>query len=122
GGSNGAYGYLWGNRTQYPDSPESARGGFEAVRRRLAEILPGTAGLRIASRWTGTIGITLSRMCSMGVRGQNRNVYYALGYSGHGITLATLAGRVLCDLYSQDHERWRALPFYQKRQIGRAHV
>ena len=41
---------------------------------------------------------------SMGVRGAHRNVYYALGYSGHGIALAMLAGRVLRDLYSGDHD------------------
>ena len=50
----------------------------------------------------------------MGVRGEHRNVYYALGYSGHGVALAMLAGRVLCDLYSGDHDAWRDLPFYQK--------
>jgi hypothetical protein len=25
-----------------------------------------------------------------------------------------LAGRVLCDLYSGDHDPWRDLPFYQR--------
>jgi glycine/D-amino acid oxidase-like deaminating enzyme len=56
----------------------------------------------------------MSRVCSMGVRGEARNVYYALGYSGHGITLANLAGEVLCDLYSGAPERWRQMPFYQR--------
>jgi hypothetical protein len=51
----------------------------------------------------------------MGVIGPHRNVYYALGYSGHGLALGALAGRVLRDLYSGDHDPWRALPFYQKR-------
>jgi glycine/D-amino acid oxidase-like deaminating enzyme len=49
----------------------------------------------------------------MGVRGAHRNVFYALGYSGHGVVLANLAGRVLADLYSDHHEPWRDLPFYQ---------
>jgi cytochrome c553 len=34
-------------------------------------------------------------------------------YSGHGVVLANLAGRVLCDLYADHHEPWRDLPFYQ---------
>jgi glycine/D-amino acid oxidase-like deaminating enzyme len=58
------------------------------------------------------IALTLDRVCCIGVRD---NVYHALGYSGHGVALAMLAGRVLCDLYSGDHERWRDLPFYQRR-------
>ena len=31
---------------------------------------------------------------TMGVMGKHRNVYFALGYSGHGITLSNLAGEV----------------------------
>jgi gamma-glutamylputrescine oxidase len=114
GGSNAAYSYLFGNRTQYPGSPETARKAFEAIEGQMARYFPAAAGLRITHRWTGTLGLTLSRTCSMGVRGAARNVYYALGYSGHGVTLANMAGRVLCDLYAGDHERWRALPFYQR--------
>jgi glycine/D-amino acid oxidase-like deaminating enzyme len=118
GGSNAAYSYLFGNRTRYPGSPEAARRSFAAIERQLAEYFPAASALRITHRWTGTLGLTLSRQCSMGVRGQARNVYYALGYSGHGITLANLAGRVLCDLYAGDHERWRPLPFYQRPLRG----
>jgi hypothetical protein len=29
------------------------------------------------------------------------------------VVLANVAGRVLCDLYSDHHEPWRAMPFYQ---------
>jgi gamma-glutamylputrescine oxidase len=118
GGSNASYGYLWGNRTSFPGTPESASRSFAAIQRQLNRYFPAAARLRIARRWTGTLGITMSRMCSMGVRGEHRNVYYALGYSGHGVTLANLAGRVLCDIYSGDDARWRELPFYQRKLGG----
>lgn len=114
GGSNAAYGYRFGGTTAWPGVPER---GFAAVERRLASYLPRAKGVRIAHRWSGPVALTMSRICSMGVRGEHRNVYYALGYSGHGITLANLAGRVLCDLYSDADERWRALPFYQQRLL-----
>ena len=45
------------------------------------------------------------------MRGEARNVYYALGYCGHGVTLANLAGEILGDLYAGDDARWRDLPF-----------
>ncbi|AUX27746.1 FAD-dependent oxidoreductase [Sorangium cellulosum] len=118
GGSNAAYAYLYGGRTSYPGSPASAGRAFEAIRRRLVGYFPAAERLRVAHRWTGTLGITMSRLCSMGVRGEHRNVYYALGYSGHGVVLANLAGRVLCDLYAGDHDRWRAMPFYMARLGG----
>ena len=60
-----------------------------------------------------TVELTLDRVCSMGVRGVSRIVYYAVGFSGHGVALAMLAGRVLYDLYSANHEPGRDLPFYQ---------
>ena len=112
GGSNASYGYRYGGQVAWAGSAES---GFAAVRRRLLELFPGAEPLAVAHRWTGTLGITLSRNCTMGVRGEHRNVYYALGYSGHGVTLANLAGRVLCDVYSGDDARWRELPFYDHR-------
>jgi gamma-glutamylputrescine oxidase len=114
GGSNAAYGYVFGSKTRFPGPADR---GFEAVHRRLLAYLPGAAGVRVAHRWTGTVALTLSRVCTMGVRGEHRNVYFALGYSGHGVTLANLAGRVLCDIYSDDDERWRKLPFYQQRLL-----
>jgi glycine/D-amino acid oxidase-like deaminating enzyme len=45
------------------------------------------------------------------VRGDHRNVYYGLGYSGHGVTLANLAGKIITDIYSGDNGAWRDLPF-----------
>ncbi len=114
GGSNASYGYLYGGRTTWTGAADA---GFGAVEDRLRRYLPKAADVKITHRWTGTLGITLSRVCTMGVRGEHRNVYFALGYSGHGVTLANLAGRVLTDIYSGDDERWRDLPFYQQRLL-----
>jgi glycine/D-amino acid oxidase-like deaminating enzyme len=81
----------------------------------LLRYFPAAEGARIEHRWAGTLGLTLDRICSMGVSGAHRNVYHALGYSGHGVALALLAGRVLADLFVGNHEAWREQPFYQKR-------
>jgi gamma-glutamylputrescine oxidase len=110
GGGNGAYSYYFGGRTSPPTTPTRQ---FAFVKSILARYFPEAKDLQIAQRWTGTLGVTLSRVCSMGVRGAFKNVFYALGYSGHGVVLANLAGRVLTDLYSDHHEPWRDLPFYQ---------
>ncbi len=115
GGGNGAYSYYFGGKTAAPAAPERH---FEYVRSVLTRYFPGAAELRVAQRWTGTLGVTLSRMCSMGVTGAHRNILYALGYSGHGVVLANLAGKVLTDLYSDHPEPWRDLPFYQARIGG----
>ena len=113
GGSNQSYAYLFRNRTAYPGTPDSARRSFEAIRQTMLDYLPDGRAIPILYRWTGTLAITLDRAPLIGVRGELRNVYYAIGYCGHGVTLANIAGQMLTDLYSGDDERWRGLPFYR---------
>ena len=116
GGSTGAYGYQFANATACPatlgDRPTTA------LRRALLERFPALAGVAIRHRWSGPLGLTRSRRCAMGVRGAHRNIYYALGYSGHGVVLANLAGRVLTDLYAGDHDPWRGHAFYMASPSG----
>ncbi|HUS68309.1 MAG TPA: FAD-binding oxidoreductase [Kofleriaceae bacterium] len=116
GGSNAAYGYRWRNATTYTARPDDA--GARAVRRTMIDYFPELATIPIARRWSGPLGLTLRRHCAMGVTGAHANVYYALGYSGHGVVLANLAGRVLTDLYAGDHDAWRPYPFYGFQPAG----
>ena len=111
GGSNDAYSYLFNNRTIYPGGSVNAHGAQVAMEETLARYFPQSRALPITHRWAGTLGITYDRRPLMGVRGEARNVYYSLGYCGHGVTLANLAGEILCDLYADDDTRWRDLPF-----------
>lgn len=113
GGSNASYTYRFGGPTAL-DAAEHAA-GYRAVERRLQGYVPAIARHPITHRWSGPLGITFNRQPTMGVRGQHQNVYFAIGYSGHGVALANLAGIVLTDLYSDHHDPWRALPFYQNR-------
>lgn len=112
GGSNATYDYVFGNGTAFTHSAERA---YRACRAHLLDYLPGVREVPITHRWSGPVALTLSRVCSMGVRGERRNIFYALGYSGHGVTLANLAGRVITDLYAGSEERWRGLPFLDRR-------
>jgi glycine/D-amino acid oxidase-like deaminating enzyme len=116
GGTTAAYGYRFGNATTYEahlDDPAA-----RALQHSLASYLPDVAGLPIRHRWSGPLDLTLVRHCAIGVMGEHRNVYYGVGYSGHGITLANLAGRVLADLYAGDYDPWRDAAFYMKHPSG----
>jgi glycine/D-amino acid oxidase-like deaminating enzyme len=112
GGRNSAYQYVYANGTR-SDGPSDR--AVEDMRLRLVSYLPRLEGVSITHRWSGPVALTLSRLPTMGVRGAHRNLYFALGYSGHGITLSNLAGKVLTDLYSGSDERWRGLPFYEQK-------
>ena len=113
GGSNQSYAYLFNNKTAYPGTPQSAKSSFDYMEGTAKEYMPNLAKIPITRRWTGTLGITLRRNNLMGVRGEHRNVFYAVGYCGHGVTLANMAGKILTDIYSGDDEAWRGMPFYQ---------
>ncbi len=116
GGTNAAYGYQFGNRTAFHAQPDDRPS--RALRRSLEKYFPELAEVPIQYRWSGPLGVTLARHCGMGVMGSHSNIYYALGYSGHGIVLGNLAGRVLSDLYAGDHDRWRNYCFYDYRPGG----
>lgn len=111
GGSNSAYEYRPGG-SPLPPEPTGAR--FAGIEASVERYFPGLAS-RIAMRWSGPLAITFDRVCSMGVGGPYGNVYHALGYSGHGLALGALAGKVLADLHRGNHDDWRGLPFYQRR-------
>ncbi len=115
GGGNPAYTYRFGGATG-GDAREGDRAG-QFMRAAMLRYFPALAETPIEARWAGLLDLTLDRVCSMGVGGSNRNVYHALGYSGHGVALALLAGRVLADLFEGNHAAWRELPFYQKRLL-----
>ena len=113
GGGNAAYSYRLGGRPV--PTARAERRALPFMQRVLAGYLTGLADAKLEQRWSGLLALTLDRVCSMGVGGRHRNVYHALGYSGHGVALGLLAGRVLADLHAGNHEAWRDLPFYQKR-------
>jgi glycine/D-amino acid oxidase-like deaminating enzyme len=113
GGGNAAYSYCFGGATAFPHA--AGHPAFDFVQGAMLHYFPGLTDAPIEHRWSGTLDMTLDRVCTMGVRGAHRNVYYALGYSGHGLALALLSGRVLADLYVGNHEAWRDVPFYQRR-------
>ena len=117
GGGNPAYVYRFGGAPVGGASEAEDARATRFMRAALARYFPSLAEVPVAHRWSGTLALTLDRVCSMGVGGANRNIFHALGYSGHGIALALLAGRVLADLYEGNHEAWRDLPFYQKRLL-----
>jgi gamma-glutamylputrescine oxidase len=107
GGSNQSYAYRFNNRTAYPDAPRSA---FDKMQETQTQYLPSAKGLPVSHRWTGTLAISLKRNCSVGV--MNGNIYYGLGYSGHGVVMANLAGKVIVDVYGKDDSEWRKHEWY----------
>lgn len=65
------------------------------VRRPMLEIFPQLKDVRVDYGWGGTLAITPRRMPYFARVAPN--VLTASGYSGHGVAMATLAGKILAD-------------------------
>ncbi|MEX5727014.1 gamma-glutamylputrescine oxidase [Rhodovulum iodosum] len=63
------------------------------VRKPMQEVFPQLADVKIDYAWGGTLAITRSRLPHFARVAPN--VLSASGYSGHGVALATLAGRLM---------------------------
>ncbi|MCK6442837.1 NAD(P)/FAD-dependent oxidoreductase [Elstera cyanobacteriorum] len=84
---------LFGGLANY--SGREPRNIIKTLRPRLQKIFPQIADAKIDFGWGGLIAITPRREPQMGQIEQN--VWFAHGYSGHGLALATLAGALLAE-------------------------
>ena len=65
------------------------------VSKPLYKVFPQLKGIALDYAWGGTLAITVNRMpCFIRLNG---NVMSASGYSGHGVAMATLAGKLLAE-------------------------
>jgi gamma-glutamylputrescine oxidase len=65
------------------------------VRPYMLKIYPDLADVAIDYAWGGTLAITMNRLPHFGRL--SPRVYFAQGYSGHGIALAHLAGKLIAE-------------------------
>ncbi|MCP1168162.1 NAD(P)/FAD-dependent oxidoreductase [Limimaricola litoreus] len=65
------------------------------LRARMQELFPQIADVRIDNVWGGTLGITMSRLPSLQRIGPN--ILSGAGFSGHGVALSGMAGRVMAE-------------------------
>lgn len=73
------------------------------LRRKLVRVFPQLADVEVTQAWSGLIGITASRIPDFGRL--DGNVYYAQGFSGQGVALSGLAGRVIAEAVAGQAER-----------------
>ncbi len=79
---------------------ENYRPGFppniaKFVRRYMLKIFPQLEDARIDYAWGGTLAVTVNRLPHFGRL--EPNLFYAQGYSGHGVPIANLAGKIVAE-------------------------
>jgi gamma-glutamylputrescine oxidase len=93
---------LFGGRVSYSalQPPRLA----ESMRRRMVRVFPQTADLKVEYTWGGFLDISLSRAPDFGRLAPN--VFYLQGFSGHGMALTALAGKLVAEAVAGTAERF----------------
>lgn len=93
---------LFGGRVSY-----SARtpGNLQTVMaQRLAKVFPALAQVPVEYVWGGFVDISMNRAPDFGRLGDN--LYYLQGFSGHGVAITGLAGRVVAQALCGQAQRF----------------
>lgn len=97
---------------------ENYRSGFPRdiaafVRPYMLKLFPQLRDAKIEYDWGGTLSVTVNRLPHFGRL--KPNLYFAQGYSGHGISTAIMAGKVITEAIDGDATRFdvfEKLPTY----------
>lgn len=85
------------------------------VRKYMLRIYPELENARIDYGWGGTLAITLNRMPDFGRL--SPRILYAHGYSGHGVPIATLAGKLLAEAIDGQASRFQLMASVPSRRF-----
>jgi glycine/D-amino acid oxidase-like deaminating enzyme len=77
---------------------EKGHRDYARLESRFHQLFPALADVPITHRWAGHVGTTLDMTPTIGALGPDRNILFAGGYTGHGVPVAVLAGRLLRDM------------------------
>ncbi len=93
---------LFGGGESYSPNLPKDIAGF--VRKPMLRVFPQLEDVRIDYAWGGTLAITMKRIPHFGRLAPN--ILYAHGYSGQGINIATLGGKLLAEAVAGQAERF----------------
>jgi glycine/D-amino acid oxidase-like deaminating enzyme len=82
---------LFGGRARFAlSSPDSDMRSAQILRKAMTKIFPQLSDVGIDYTWGGLVDLTMDQMVHAGERD---GIHYSLGYSGHGVQMATYSGQ-----------------------------
>ena len=93
---------LFGGRVSY--SGIDPLGTARATRQRMLNVFPQLADAEIEYSWGGIIDISMSRAPNFGRL--DPNIYFLQGFSGHGMALTSIAGKIVAESIAGQAERF----------------
>jgi glycine/D-amino acid oxidase-like deaminating enzyme len=91
---------LFGGRAAFfPENDQTIRRSAEILRRGMIDVYPQLREAKVEYVWGGTLDFAFDIMPHAG---QMDGMYYALGYAGHGVAMATYQGQKIAELIAGD--------------------
>jgi len=91
---------LFGGRAAFfPENDRTIRRSAEILRRGMIEVYPQLREANVEYVWGGTLDFAFDIMPHAG---QMDGMYYAVGYAGHGVAMATYQGQKMAELIAGD--------------------
>jgi gamma-glutamylputrescine oxidase len=104
---------LFGGRVSYSTrTPVNLKA---VMAQRLGQVFPALRQVPIDFVWGGFVDISMNRAPDFGRLGDN--LYYLQGFSGHGVALTGLAGRLVAQAVAGQAERFDVFAKLQHRQF-----
>jgi glycine/D-amino acid oxidase-like deaminating enzyme len=89
---------LFGGRAAFfPETANTIRRSAELLRRGMVEVYPQLRDTKLEYAWGGTLDFCFDTMPHAG---QMDGIYYAVGYAGHGVAMATYLGAKIAEQIS----------------------
>jgi glycine/D-amino acid oxidase-like deaminating enzyme len=90
---------LFGGRAAFfPETEKTIRRSAELLQQGMMEVFPQLRKTKIAYVWGGTLDFCFDIMPHAG---QIDGIYFAVGYAGHGVAMATWQGQKIAELISE---------------------
>jgi len=103
--------YFFNNNLIYKKDLDRRR---SALYEELVRIYPGLAGVEFEFVWSGVLSLSFDMSPAVGVTGKHNNIYYGIGYAGHGVCMAYLFGKIIADIFAGEGGKWEKMPFFQR--------
>jgi gamma-glutamylputrescine oxidase len=101
---------LYGGRVSY--STATPMNLADSMQRRMARTFPQLQNTKVEFAWGGFVDISMNRapdfgrLSEVGASREHANVYYLQGFSGHGLALTGLAGKLVAEAIAGNAERF----------------
>lgn len=104
---------LFGGRVSYSTRTPAELSSVMA--QRMAQVFPELSGVAVEYVWGGFVDISMNRAPDFGRLGDN--LFYLQGFSGHGLALAGLAGKLVAETVAGQAERFDVFARLQHRKF-----